>query len=235
MGRQKASSRGRPDIPVNGVEDVYGDQIRVNGQWYHAERVFGRPAGDFSTGDIIKELAVDTAKPKGQPAPDEVVQSGLFRESGANVSHSDEKIARYAEAMRDYGGWGTFPLVYGRVETLTRQDVMDYRRAERGGYARELGYSRPITVQDVGLRYVHLENGHNRSYAAKLAGFDIHVADAHLEEACSRRFAQAGAGATAGNGTREASPVLDGRKLQEAVAADARITAALTRDPSQGL
>jgi hypothetical protein len=162
------------------VTDVYGEQIQADGQWFHAERLFGRPATTFKIGETIQALVQDH-KPSA-PAPDEYVDSDLFRESGANVSHTPEKIARFASAMDEYGGWGEFPMVAGRVVTIEESDLDRYNDYALKGWAHELTYSRPLTPADLGRRIVHLENGHNRSYAAASRGFKIPVFDIEKQE-----------------------------------------------------
>ncbi len=163
------------------VSDVYKDQIKVNGQWFHAQRIFGKPASSYKVGDTVIELATGAAKKK-DAAPDEYVDSDLFRESGANVSHTEEKIAEYAAAMEAYGGWGKFPMVAGRISTITEDEVERYSDYESNGYASDLAYSRPITKADIGRRIVHIENGHNRAYAAARLGIKIPVYDMQKEE-----------------------------------------------------
>lgn len=137
----------------------------------------------FSVGDAVQELAASAA-PKKVVVPDEYVTSDLFRESGANVSHTPEKIRAYADAMTAYGGWGDFPMVAGRIYPVTREDVERYEECDAQGIAYELAYSRPLTRADIGRRIVHLENDHNRSYAARLVGVEIPVYDIELEQMC---------------------------------------------------
>ena len=168
------------------VDDIYGDQIKVNGQWFHAERIFGRPAASFNVGEMLPQLARTSPEEKGATElADEVVTSNLFRESGANVSHTPETIAKYAKAMKKYGGWGKFPPIYGRVETVTSDDVERYAEWDKAGYAHELVYSRPLTIKDIGKRIVQIENGHNRAYAAAELGINIPVVDGNVEESKS--------------------------------------------------
>ena len=73
-------------------------------------------------------------------------------------------------------------MVAGRVVTIDHSDVDRYEELEARDAAWELSYSRPLTRADVGRRIVHLENGHNRSYAAAVHGYLIPVYDMELEE-----------------------------------------------------
>jgi hypothetical protein len=181
MQPQAQSSTSALAASAPAVTDVYGDQIEVDGKWFHAQRIFGRPATSFAVGDLVAELA-QPLNTKKAPEPDEYVDSDLFRESGANVSHTPEKIAQYAAAMAEYGGWGKFPMVAGRVVTIDAGDVERYEELDAKGIAWELAYSRPLTRADIGRRIVHLENGHNRSYAAARHGYKIPTYDMELDE-----------------------------------------------------
>lgn len=161
------------------VSDIYGDQIQVDGKWFHAERIFGFAASTFQVGDPVLQLLRHTALIVDEH--DEVISADLFRESGANIT-DPHKVERYAHAMREYGGWGTFPPCTGRVEVVTREMVERFNDLAASGHAHELGFSRALTESDVGRRYVHLENGHHRCHAAAQAGFDIPVIDLNLQE-----------------------------------------------------
>lgn len=161
------------------VSDVHGEQIQVDGKWFHAERVFGFAASTYQIGDMVPQLRQQAGLRIDEH--DEVVLADLFRESGANLT-DPEKVERYAEIMREYGGWGMFPPCTGRVEVVTREMVERFDELAAAGHAHELGFSRALTDADVGRRYVHLENGHHRSHAAAQAGFDIPVIDLNLQE-----------------------------------------------------
>lgn len=162
------------------VTDIYLEQIEVDKQWFHAERIFGRPASTFKVGDVVEGL---NGKSKTTAhAPDEYVDSCLFRESGANVSHTAETIIQFAEAMEAYGGWGEFPPIAARIVTITKEDVDRYEEFEKAGCASELAYSRPLSVADIGRRIAHIENGHNRAYAAARCGIAIAVYDLLLQD-----------------------------------------------------
>lgn len=153
------------------VVDIYGEQIQVGGQWFHAERIFGRAASTFTVGQPVPELQSARPAPatnkKASDDADEWVQCDLFRESGANVTEPT-KIERYAQDMIAYGGWGSFPLVTGRIHCVTQADVDRYQELAELGQAHELAWSRTLRSQDVGTRYIHLENGHHRAHAARL-------------------------------------------------------------------
>jgi hypothetical protein len=166
--------------PAPKVADIFGDQIQVDGNWFHAERIFRRPASSFAIGDCVPELAQSNT-PQKQAEPDEYVPSSLFRESGANAT-CPTKVAEYASAMAAYGGFGKFPMVTGRVCVIDHADVDRYEELDALGIAHELAYSRPLTRADVGRRIVHLENGHHRAHAAARHEFDIPVYDMELEE-----------------------------------------------------
>lgn len=151
------------------VTDVHGDQIQVDGQWYHAERIFSRAASEYAIGDLEPKLQEPVATPVTKE-PDEWVSCDLFRESGANVT-SPEKIAEFRDAMRAADGWGSFPMVTGRIETVTMDDIGQCSSLALKGkehvWLGELAWSRLITLRDLGRRYVHLENGHHRMHAGK--------------------------------------------------------------------
>lgn len=153
------------------VTDIYGEQIQVDGQWYHAQRVFGRAASDYAIGELVLELG-QAHEPQSTPEPDEWVACDLFRESGANVTSAD-KIELFLAVMLEHQGWGPFPMVAGRVEVVTHDDVEQCMALHQSGHghvwAVELAWSRPLAHQDVGKRYVHLENGHHRMHAALAA------------------------------------------------------------------
>ena len=161
------------------IEDVNLEtgQIQIDDTWYHAERVFGKPAEEFRVGDLLPFDAKTGAVTLETGEVLEKVSSDLFQESGANVSHSEEKINKFAEDMERQGGWGDFPPVTGVIQTVTKEDVDDYKEAKLGGYEHELVYSRPLTESDIGTKYVQIENGHNRAYAAATLGIDIPVID----------------------------------------------------------
>ena len=154
------------------VEAIHKEQIKVDGKWY-AKKIFKKK--DFKIGDSVKELSREIYTKT--ETPDFKISSGLFRESGANVSHVPAKIAKYKRAMKKYGGWGDFPPITGREDTITKDDVNDYKK-----YGNEKGYSRAITTKDIGKKIVHIENGHNRAYAAKALGIDIPVFDLEKQE-----------------------------------------------------
>jgi len=108
-------------------------------------------------------------------AQDKVVeiQSDLFQESGANASTDEDKIQEYINVMERYGGWGNFPPVTGTLSAISQTEFEIYQESEEGGYAYELGYSRPLTENDVGTVILHVEDGHNRAYAARRLGIPI--------------------------------------------------------------
>lgn len=163
------------------ITDIFGEQIEIESKWFHAERIFGKPATDFCIGDRIPNFN-STVKKTRAPIPDEIVSSDLFRESGANISHYEDKIAQYASAMLEYNGWGNFPPIAARVITITADDFETYLEFEKAGYASELAYSRPLTNDDIGKRIAHIENGHNRAYAAARCQIPIPVFDLLLQD-----------------------------------------------------
>lgn len=103
------------------------------------------------------------------------VQSDLFRESGANASTSEALIMKYARAMRRYGSWGRFPPVRGTLHRVNESDLEDYAEAVERGYEHELAWSRPLTLDDLGLTYISLDDGHDRAYAAASLGLPLRV------------------------------------------------------------
>ena len=103
------------------------------------------------------------------------IQSNLFQESGSNASTDEEKISEYMNAMKQYGGWGSFPPVTGTLSAISKTDFEIYQESEENGYAYELAYSRPLTESDVGTIILHVQDGHNRAYAAKRLGIPIKV------------------------------------------------------------
>ena len=112
------------------------------------------------------------------------VQSDLFRESGVNASTSDRLIEAYADAMRYAyrNSWGAFPPIHGVLQTVLPSDWEDWLEASEGGYEHELAWSRPLEEDDIGLEYVAIEDGHNRSYAARSLGVSIRVKVWKLEK-----------------------------------------------------
>lgn len=177
----------------NRVTDVHGDQILVDGRWYHAARVFGQPASTFVVGQEVEQLAA-ASSPKRSRDPDEFVGSDLFRGCSANEM-CREKVQRFAQAMIEHGGWGAFPNVSGYVETLSAAQVEECQRLVGEGredvWTTEMGWSRLVSDADVGKRYVHIDNGHHRVTAAALASahvgtIQVPVADRHTEEATGR-------------------------------------------------
>lgn len=122
------------------------------------------------------------------------VQSNLFRGSGVNASTSEELIERYARAMDGPSGWGRFPPIHGTVHIVDENDVEEYLEAEEHGYEHELDWSRPLSLGDVGLEYVSIDDGHNRAWAAKAVDIPIRVKvwenpsqpNLHIEVAYSR-------------------------------------------------
>lgn len=171
------------------VSDVYGDQIEVDGQWFHAERIFGKPAMQFVVGQLVDELS-QTSAPVQAFEPDELVACALYRGCSSNEMN-ESKIAAFAEIMLSTRGWGKFPMISGYIETLDTNDVEQCDRLIAEGDAHlwlsELGWSRMITSADLGTRYVHIDNGHHRMAAASIASKEIGlifvpVADRKREE-----------------------------------------------------
>ncbi len=177
------------------VAEVYGDQVCVDGQWFHAERIFGRPAASFSVGDLVESLARSAPPLTARNAePDELVSCSLYRGCSSNEM-DPAKVEAFSAVMIDASGWGAFPLVSGYVETVSRQDVSQCEQLLAEGrvhvWTSELGWSRLVTAQDLGARYVHLDNGHHRLAAACLASNHVGpimapVADRHVEEASAQ-------------------------------------------------
>ena len=66
--------------------------------------------------------------------------------------------------------------------TITRDDVLKYLELDKAGYSHELAYSRALTIADVNKRIAHIENGHNRAYAAARCGIGIPVYDLLLQD-----------------------------------------------------
>lgn len=155
----------------NVVSDVYGDQIEVDGKWYHAERIFGRAASTFSVGQEVVALSKSAPQILNNKEPDEHVSIDLWRESGANIT-SPDKVLEYADSMRQYGGWGKFPPASGRVYTVEAHDVEHYLACQSNGHEGELAWSRPLSLNDIGLRYLRIEEGHHRAHAARLLFLD---------------------------------------------------------------
>lgn len=169
------------------VCDIYGDQIQIDGQWFHAQRVFGKSASQYIVGQLVEELdkeALSVVK------PDEMVCCGLYRGCSSNEM-TEEKIAAFVEAMLNAGGWGKFPMIAGYVETLDLQDVEHCKRLVAEDNTRvwlnELGWSRVVTSADIGTRYIHIDNGHHRMSAAVIASEQlgpvfVPVADLYCEQ-----------------------------------------------------
>lgn len=179
------------------VTEIYGDQICVAGRWFHAERVFGRPARDFAVGQPVPELAPAPGKAPVSSRPlstaDEFVGCSLYRGCSSNEM-CDKKLAAFAQTMIEAGGWGSFPLITGYVETIDSAHVEQYEGLVREGrehvWLTEYGWSRAVTRVDIGMRYVHVDNGHHRIAAAAIASVHVGqilvpVADLYREEADS--------------------------------------------------
>lgn len=168
--------------PTNPVQEVYGEQVRIGGAWFHAERVLGRPAREFKVGQDVSDFI-----PKSAPLEmvvgdaEETIQSSFFRESGANIT-VESKIDDFYGAMLAYGGWGSFPPASGYVHELTQEEFDRHEELEQQGVAHELAFSRPLQQSDVGARYVQLAEGHHRSYAASRVGCEIRIVDLLKQE-----------------------------------------------------
>jgi hypothetical protein len=176
----------------NLVSDIHGDQIQVDGQWFHAERVFGKPASQYVVGQPVEQLAHQVVAEWREP--DEFVSCGLYRGCSSNEM-SEQKVAEFAEAMLQSRGWGAFPMISGYIETLDADDVAQCEALVAEGrsfiWLNEMGWSRIVTLADIGVRYVHIDNGHHRVAAAALVsrlvlGMVIPVADRRLEESQPR-------------------------------------------------
>lgn len=103
------------------------------------------------------------------------IQSDIFRGSGSNASTDfDVKIPKMVAYMRR-NGWGDIPPIRGKIQTIDENDVDEYLEAESNGTEHELDWSRPLTQDDVGTRFVSIYDGHNRAYAASEVGIPIRV------------------------------------------------------------
>lgn len=174
---------------TNRVADIHGDQILIDGQWFHAERVFGRCASQYIVGQRIDALAQPLA-PVAALRPDEMVGCALYRGCSSNEM-DEQKISAFVEFMLCAGGWGDFPMITGYVETLDEHDVEQCETLVSEGCTRvwidELGWSRVVATADIGTRYVHIDNGHHRIAAAVIASGQlgqifVPVADLKREE-----------------------------------------------------
>ena len=122
--------------------------------------------------------------------PDEYVTSALFRGCSSNEM-DPAKTEHFAAVMTEAGGWGPFPMVAGYIRAVEASDVAQCAELVEEGrssiWLSELGWSRLLTDHDIGLRYVHLDNGHHRMSAAARASealgpILVPVADLHREE-----------------------------------------------------
>lgn len=114
------------------------------------------------------------------PVSYDVVQSSLFQESGSNASTEEAKIENFRYAMEqsmrmDRPGWGEFPQIHATTSIFSKEDLDEYREAELEGYAHELAYSRPPRYSDIGLEIAHIDDGHNRAYAASRVGIPLRI------------------------------------------------------------
>lgn len=156
------------------VEEVWGDQVRVNGRWYHAERVLGRPVATFAVGEPVPELAGDIGRPVidvpvvFDPYLVEV-EADLYRGNPDNV-YDMGRVESFMQAMLSQGGWGSFPPALGYIQTVTLEDVLSCAAATllggEGSWLSERGWSRLLRPSDVGRQYVQLVEGHHRCAAA---------------------------------------------------------------------
>ena len=183
----------------NRVEDIYGHQVKVNGRWFHAELIFGRPASEYSLGQLVEEFSKESASAAPDKAssglkPDEFVSCALYRGCSSNEM-TDAKTAEFAQVMVNAGGWGQFPMIAGYVEVLHANDVEQCETLVAEGrehvWLLELGWSRLVSSADIGARYVHIDNGHHRMAAAAFASdrvgpILVPVADLRLEESSAR-------------------------------------------------
>lgn len=88
------------DAPV--VQDIVGDQIQANGQWYHAERIFGKPASEFKIGDKVAALGKSTIPPMP------FVTSATGKGSTAHTLLSLKKVILHAiEQGHEFVAWTT--------------------------------------------------------------------------------------------------------------------------------
>ncbi len=180
------------------VADIHGDQIQVDGQWYHAERIFGKRASDFTIGQLVEQLAqaslpLACRNPASSSQPDELVGSALYRSCSSNEM-TESKIDTFAQVMLVAGGWGPFPMISCYVETLDADAVAQCEALAAEGRAEvwlsEMGWSRLVTNADIGTRYAHIDNGHHRMAAAaavsaQLGAVLVPVADRRVEESQS--------------------------------------------------
>ncbi len=188
-------SQMTPADRTSTVSDIHGDQIQVDGQWYHAELIFGKSASQYIVGQVVDELARRSLPAAGRGAnsavePDEMVSCTLYRGCSSNEM-TEHKVAVFVEVMLGAGGWRDFPMIAGYVETVVASDVERCEALVAEGRSRvwldELGWSRLVTPADIGTRYVHIDNGHHRMAAAAIASTQIEpinvpVADLRREE-----------------------------------------------------
>lgn len=183
---------------TNRVTDIHGDQIQVDGQWFHAERIFKKSASQYSVGQLVEELARPSlprhSESMSASGPDEMVGCALYRGCSSNETN-ERKTSDFVQVMLNAGGWGEFPMIAGYVETLDANDVEQCESLVAEDCANvwlfELGWSRLVTHSDIGTRYVHINNGHHRMAAAVIASEDIGqifvpVADLRREEESAR-------------------------------------------------
>lgn len=173
-------------VHSHSVSDIHGEQVFVDGRWFHAQRVFGRPVTSFSIGDAVPELAPAPRAPAREP--DEWVACTLFRGCSSNEM-SPDKVAKFSQAMIEAGGWGEFPMITGFIDEIEASDVAACADLVAGGsssvWLSELGWSRLLDPSDIGRRYVQIDNGHHRMAAALIAS--VQVSDLRVPVADLRR------------------------------------------------
>lgn len=161
------------------VKDVYWKQVQIGDNWY-SENILPKKASEYKIWEEVPELSKTTIKSKEYWVKE--VESDLFQESWANVSHTKETINKYAKDMENYGWWWDFPSIGWRIKKITRNDYNEYINLKKKWNEWELAYSRPLKESDIWKEIVQIENWHNRAYAAKKLGIKIKVTDLDLQE-----------------------------------------------------
>lgn len=175
---------------THSVADIHGDQIQVNGQWFHAERIFGKPASQYRVGQLVEEMSQANNGDRSAVKPDELVCSALYR-GCSSTEMNEHKLLAFVQVMLAAGGYGEFPMIAGYIETLDVNDVEQCKSLvaedRTNVWLAELGWSRLVAHTDIGTRYVHIDNGHHRMAAAAIASTQlgpifVPVADLRREE-----------------------------------------------------
>jgi|TARA_Y100000310_G_scaffold110581_1_gene108960 hypothetical protein len=114
---------------------------------------------------------------------DFMVDTDLFKFARDNPIE-DAKVEKFVEDMG--GDWGDFPPVSARKIIIDTDDFTEYVEAVEGGFEQELGWSRPLTEDDIGKEVADMEDGMHRVFAARKIGIQAPAIDMDMQEKVGR-------------------------------------------------